>query len=161
MKPGADTIKKVAAVVVILSLIITVVVYAKHEVATGERRDALTEARYGYKVEQRYFVSRVYVSIWNTDGVSLDYVLNSCVLDKIIEQRWLAQDRAVLLNLQVKSSDSAPTVSPVRIVYDFQKGAIYINSPLTFGRVWNRANPVDKNWLSDEEFQAVLSGLAN
>lgn len=161
MRPRINTIRKVAAVVVILSLILTVVVYAKREVADGERRDALTEARYGYKVEQGYFVSRVYLSIWNTLGVSLNYVLNSCVVEKVIEQRWLAQDRAIFLNLQVKSSDSAPTVSHVRIVYDFHKGAIYINSPLTFGRVWNQATPVDKNWMSDEEFQAVLSGLGN
>lgn len=124
-----------------------------------ERRDPLTEARYGYEVEQNYFIDKVHLSIWNSQGVNLGYELTPFRVEKVSERRWLAQDRAVYLNLQLRVSDSAPSTVFAQIIYDFQKGAVYIRSPLTFGRTWNGNDPVSKNWMSEDEFRSVLSSL--
>jgi len=68
----------------------------------------------------------------------------------------LATDRAVYLNLRFKpKSDPAAPGDHVRLVYDFERGALNLASTLPLWRLPERG----KNWMTDDEFDRLLISL--
>lgn len=155
-----NTKKSLLAIAITLTATITIVWFAKYVVITGEKEDKLTNAHYGYKIEQNFFLNRMILTIWNSAGVTISYDLHSMTIDEVEESRWLSNGRGVYLNLRIKYHNSSPSVSPAKIAYDFQRGELYLTSPIAFGRVFNESNPVNKNWMTESEFQEALSRLS-
>ena len=136
--------------------------YAKYTVASGEKRDGFAGVTYGYRIEQYYIRNSMRLTIYEKRGVSYEmeavYDLPALTVDNVVEQRWLKNDAAIYLNLQIRYHDSLVSLHPARLVYDFHRGEMYTSSGLTLWRVWNEKNK-SEDWMSDAEFDGVLSRL--
>ncbi len=136
---------------------------AKYTVTAGERREEFSSVTYGYRIEQYYFWNSMTLTLWNRRGVNygmnLVYDLPSLTVDKVVEERWINHEAAIYLNLQIKYHDSAVSVNPARIIYDFQRGEMHTASGFTLWRIWNEQNKTEE-WMSDSEFDVVLLRLS-
>jgi len=93
--------------------------------------------------------------------MQLEYDLPGMLVERVSEDRWLAGDRAIYLNFRLRRADDpAAAGAPLRLLYDFQRGELYINSPLQLWRApdYQGGNP-GRNWLTDGEFQSVLTSI--
>jgi hypothetical protein len=137
--------------------------YARYTVASGEKRDDFAGVTYGYRIEHYYVWKSMRLTIWEKCGVShgMQSVndLPALTVDEVVEQRWLKNDAAIYLNLQIKYHDSLVSAHPARVIYDFHRGEMHTSSSFTLWRVWNKKNK-SEGWMSDAEFDAILSRLS-
>jgi hypothetical protein len=124
---------------------------ARETFATSERRDEFGE-NIGYNIEQYRFRNRVLLDFKAGTRSSLKGDLSPLRIDRIAEQRWLSNGRAIYLNLLVKP-DSRTTPSPARMIYDFQRGEMFVASPISMWRTPSSGN----RWMSEAEFDGVLA----
>ena len=111
---------------------------------------------WGYRLEQYRFVNRTTLTLWGTWGLNLRYDLPVMSIERVHQDRWLATDRAIYLNLRFKPKlDPAATGDRVRLVYDFERGALNVASTLPLWRLPERG----KNWMTDDEFDRLLISL--
>lgn len=82
------------------------------------------------------------------------YDLPALTVDKVVEQRWLKNDAAIYLDLQIKYHDSLISVHPAKVIYDFHRGEVHTYSQFTLWRLWNEKNKAE-DWMSDPEFDSV------
>lgn len=141
-----------------LTLAVGIGLMTQHVVLADERREESTGVRYGFRIEQKYFISKTTLKFWTSRGLNLNYELYPYTVEDV-SSRWLANNRAIYLDLRLKYHDSVPAVSPVKVIYDFQRGAVYINSPMSFGRVWDPGDRIERNWMTDDDFESELSRL--
>ncbi|MFN0085004.1 MAG: hypothetical protein ACKVX9_06420 [Blastocatellia bacterium] len=125
--------------------------------STGTRQDQF-QAAIGFTVEQHHYrgISRVTFD----DGGDGQIVCNlsPMKIDKVLEQRWLANGRAIYLHLQMQSpealgADGNPEARPARMIYDYHRGELYVVSPL---HLWRTASS-ESHWMNDEEFNGLLA----
>ena len=150
-----------AAVVAVLALatVLLVRVLAHSTVAFGEKCGAGN--CWGYHLEQYRVSTQAVLTINGSWGMQLQYELPRMLVESVSEDRWLAGDRAIYLNLRVKPvDDPAAAGTPLRVIYDFQRGQLYISCPLQLWRApdYQNRDPA-RNWLTDAEFQSVLTRL--
>ncbi len=124
-------------------------------IASGERKT--NQADWGYAVDQYRFRNRMRLNLWSdsslfssSSNATLD--LSNVSVNKITEERWLADSRAVYLNMLVTVDGKE---QPAKVIYDFQRGEMHTSSPVDLWRVPNQPNQNVK--LTDDEFQAVLN----
>ena len=136
---------------------------ATYTVASGEKYDSFSYSSYGYQIEKYYCWDTMKLSFWYKRGLSnqmnTTYNLPQLTVDQIIGQRWIKNDQAIYLNLQIKYHDSAVSVHPAKIIYDFHRGEIHTSSDLTLWRNWNSENKPD-DWMSEKKFDDVLNRLS-
>lgn len=113
---------------------------------------------WGYRLDQSRFIARTRLSFWNSSGLNLSYDLPSGVIVPVNRDRWLDNGRAVYLNFRIqKTAGSKDLGDHVRIVYDFQRGAMYVSSPLPLWRnVDPRSPDSGHNWLTDSQLDIIL-----
>ncbi|MET0752143.1 MAG: hypothetical protein ABWZ66_02170 [Pyrinomonadaceae bacterium] len=135
---------------------------AAYTVASGEKYDDFSDVSYGYQIEKYYCWNSMKLSFWNKRGLSnqmnTTYNLPQLTVYQIVEQRWIKNDQAIYLNLQIKYHDSAVSVHPAKIIYDFHRGEIHTSSDFTLWRNWNPKNKTG-DWMSEKEFEDVLNRL--
>ncbi len=116
---------------------------------------------WGYSLYEYDFLNKAQLRFWGNWGLDIRYDLPNMNIEKETDDRWLS-DRAIYLNLlfRPKNDSSAPGVR-VRILYDFQRGELYLNSPLQLWRApeYRRSNP-GQNWMTDSQFEAELSAVS-
>ncbi len=124
-------------------------------IASGER--ITKQADWGYAVDQYRFRNRMRLNLWSdsslfssSSNATLD--LSNVSVNQITEERWLADSRAIYLNMLVTVDGKE---QPAKVIYDFQRGEMQTTSPADLWRVPNEPNKNVK--LSDGEFQAVLN----
>jgi hypothetical protein len=144
--------------IVSLMLAVGIGLIAQRVILATEQSEGSTGVKYGFSIEEKYFVSKTTVKIWTSRGLNLKYELYPYTVESV-SSRWLANNRAIYLDLRLKYHDSVPSVGTVKVIYDFQRGEIYINSPMSFGRIWDTSDRIERNWLSDEDFEMQLSRL--
>ena len=116
---------------------------------------------WGYRLEQYRLSKQTVVTITGTWGMQLEYELPKMLVERANEDRWLANDRAVYLNLRLKPlNDPNARAAPLQLLYDFQRGEMYVTSPLQLWRApdYQSGNP-GRNWLTEAEFQSVLTRI--
>lgn len=86
------------------------------------------------------------------------YDFGSLTVEKVVEERWLKNDLAIYLNLEIKYHDSVVSVHPARLIYDFHRGEMHTASGFTLWRIWNEKNR-SEDWMTDDEFNAILNRL--
>ena len=161
MTPLIRTVLWTAAVVAVLALgaVLVIRVLAHSTVAFGQKCAAGN--CWGYRLEQYRFSNQAVLTITGSWGMQLEYELPKMMVETVSEDRWLAVDRAIYLNFRVKPVDD-PTAAgtPLRLLYDFQRGQLYINSTLQLWRApdYQNGDPA-RNWLTDAEFQSVLTRI--
>jgi hypothetical protein len=142
-----------------LAAVFLILVLAHSTVAFGEKCGAGN--CWGYRLEQYRFSNQVVLTITGSWGMQLEYALPKMLFERASEDRWLAGDRAIYLNFRLKPlDDPGATGAPLRLLYDFQRGELYINSPLQLWRAqdYQSGNPA-RNWLTEAEFQSVLTRI--
>jgi hypothetical protein len=141
-----------------LFLVLVVLIWnARFTVASDQRTDDLGYYSYGYKIEQ-YYVRKAYkLTFWSTRGMEFVHYNGPMTIEGV-EQRWLKNDAAVYLNLQIKYHDSVVSSHPARIIFDFHRGEIYCNSGFTLWRNFDKRHD-SKDWMSEQQFDEVLSKL--
>src|SRR5581483_9782863 len=83
-------------VVIVAAAALALVNLAREGISVGQRcagRDC-----WGYSLEQYDFIDRTRLRIWGSWGLDISYELPTMNIEKVSEDRWLA-DRAVYLNL--------------------------------------------------------------
>jgi hypothetical protein len=109
---------------------------------------------WGYQLDQYRFSKRTRLTISGSWGLHLEYELPRMQMERANDDRWLEDDRAVYLNFRLKPfNDPAAAGAPVKLVYDFQRGELYVTSPLQLWRLPGR------RWLTEPEFQKVVNGM--
>jgi hypothetical protein len=135
----------------------------KYTVTSGKKHDSFSGVSYGYQIEQYYFWNSTRITIWNRRGLSYGmeavYDFPSLTVEKVIEERWLKNDLAIYLNLEIKYHDSLVSVHPARMIYDFHRGEMHTSSGFTLWRIWNEKNK-SEDWMTETEFDAILNGLS-
>ena len=116
---------------------------------------------WGYRLEQYSYSKQTVLTITGTWGMQLEYDLPKLQVERANEDRWLAGDRAVYLNLRLRpfNNPTAPA-TPLQLLYDFQRGQLYATCPLQLWRApdFQSANPA-RNWLTEAEFQNALARI--
>jgi hypothetical protein len=113
---------------------------------------------WGYQLEQYAVSKRTMLTITGSWGLHLRYEFPRMLVERANDDRWLAGDRAIYLNLRIKPfSNQDADGTHLQILYDFQRGELYLACPLQLWRArdYQTGNP-GKNWLTDDEFQSVV-----
>ena len=116
---------------------------------------------WGYQIKQYQITKRTVLIINATWGLHLEYELPRMLLERANEDRWLAADRALYLNFRLKPQDDPnATGSHLQVLYDFQRGEMYVSSPFQLwrGADYQSGDP-GRNWLTEEDFQAVVQHI--
>lgn len=141
-----------------LSLVSVVVVWnARFTVASDQRSDDFGRYSYGYRIEKYYVRNTFRLTFWSTRGMEFVHKQGQMTIEAV-EQRWLKNDAAIYLNLQIKYHDSVVSTGPARIIFDFHRGEIHTSSHYTLWRNFDNAHK-GEDWMSDTEFDEVLSKL--
>ena len=115
---------------------------------------------WGYQLDQYSFSKRTVLTIVGSWGLRIRYELPKMQVERVNEDRWLATDRALYLNLRCKPFGDAGAGTPVRLIYDFQRGELYVSSALQLWRLPDsQGGDPKKNWLTQAEFQEVLTRI--
>lgn len=131
---------------------------ARFTVAAGEKSDDLGYFHYGYKIEQTYLRNSFRLTFWSSRGMEFVHNQGQVTVEEVVDQRWLKDDAAIYLNLRLKYHDSVISEDPARIIFDFHRGEIYVSSGYTLWRNFDERHE-GEDWMSDVEFDAVLSRL--
>jgi hypothetical protein len=132
---------------------------ARNTIAFGQKCAAAN--CWAYQLDQYRLTNATILTISGTWGLHIEYDLPRMKVERVNEDRWLATDRAVHLNLSFKPlNDPAAPGAPVQLLYDFQRGELYVTSPLQLWRAPdNQSGNPAKNWLTETEFQSVLTRI--
>lgn len=136
---------------------------ATYTVASGERKDGFSKVSYGYQIEKYYCCDSMKLSFWSKRGffteTNITYNLSKLTVEKVVEQRWIKNNQAIYLNLQIEYHDSAVSIRPAKIIYDFHRGEIHTSSSYTLWRNRNPKNGTD-GWMNEKEFEDVFNRLS-
>lgn len=132
-------------------------------VTSGKKFDSFSGVSYGYQVEQYYFWNCTRLTIWNRRGLFYQiYAVHdfpSLTVENVVEERWVKNDLAIYLNLEIRYHDSIESVHPFRMIYDFHRGEMHTSSEFTLWRIWNENNKTE-DWMTEGEFDAILNRLS-
>lgn len=142
----------------LFGIVALLVWHARFTIASGEKRDDFGYFSYGYKIEQYYFRNSSRLTIWSSRGMEFVSELSQLTVDEVVEQRWLKNDAAIYLSLQIRYHESLVSIRQARIIFDFHRGEIYTTSGFTLWRNFDNRHK-SEDWMSDAEFDAVLSRL--
>ena len=149
-----------AGLVVVLGVTLVCLFYmVRQTVAYGQRCGG--GACWGYRLDRYEFRRMSRLTFFSDQGLHIDYTLPDMTIEKVSDDQWLSADRAIYLNLLLKPpDDSAAPGTRVRILYDYQTGMLYLNSPMALWRVPDyRSGDPARNWTSTETFDAMVSAM--
>lgn len=166
LKPNPRTTRTILKIFLVALAIFVgtmlIVWNAKYTVISEEKHDDFSQISYGYQIEQYYFSKSSRVSFWTRHGRRnrsyLVYETPSVTVSKVIEERWINNNLAIYLNIEFTYHDSIRSISPTKIIYDFQRGEMHTFSNLTLFRIWNGIGSGDK-WMNEHEFESILNRL--
>jgi hypothetical protein len=148
-----------AAVFAILSIAAVLLLYRFSQDAIGFSQKCAGGFCWGYQLEQQSFSKQTVLRFTGTWGLDIHYALPKMQLERVNEDRWLANDRAIYLNFRLKPLNNlSASGEHVQVLYDFQRGELYVASqlPLWRGQDFQSGGNSSKNWLTDEEFQQIV-----
>jgi hypothetical protein len=152
----------IAAAFAILSVVAVLLVYRFSQDAIGFGQKCAGGFCWGYQLEQQKFSKQSVLRFTGSWGLDLHYELPRMQFERVNEDRWLANDRAIYMNFRLKPlNNSAADGEHVQVLYDFQRGELYVASALPLWRAQDfqgGGNPA-KNWLTDEEFQQIVKRI--
>lgn len=93
-------------------------------VAAGEKPNGPYYS-FGYSVGKHRWHRGFRVKIWADSRVQFMLNIAGEELVRVKTQRWLAHDRAILLEFDCVHSDSMPTSHELAMVYDFERGELH------------------------------------
>jgi hypothetical protein len=152
----------IAAACAILSVLAVLLVYRFSQDAIGFSQKCAGGVCWGYQLEQQQFSKQTVLRFMGSWGLDIRYLLPKMQLERVNEDRWLANDRAIYLNFRLKPlNNPSADGEHVQILYDFQRGELNVTSalPLWRGQDFQAGGNASRNWLTDEEFQQIVKRL--
>lgn len=131
---------------------------ARFTVASGTMWDDLGYFSYHYSIQQTYFRNSFRLRLWTSRGMEFTHEELQLTVEEVLDQRWINNGAAIYLNLRVKSHESMPSESSIKVIFDFHRGEIYTNSRYTLWRNFDKRHD-SKDWMSEAEFDAILQRL--
>ena len=162
MTPFIRRVLWVAAAFAILTVVAALLIVRVSQDAIGFSQKCAGGFCWGYQLEQHKFSKQMTLRFTGSWGLDLGYPLPKAQFERVNEDRWLANDRAIYLNFRLRPlNNPSADGDHVQVLYDFQRGELYVASPLPLWRAQDflgGGNP-SKNWLTDEEFQQVVKRI--
>ncbi len=126
-------------------------------ISTGSRKDQFG-AGIGYTLEQHSYRERSRLIFDDGGDGEIVCELSPMKIDRLVEERWLANGRAIYLHLLFKSpealgADGKSEARLAKVIYDFHRGELYLTSPL---HLWRTASS-ESHWMNEEEFAGLLA----
>ena len=146
-------------IVVLAATVVSLFYLVRDTVGYGQRCGG--GACWGYRLDRYEFRRMSRLSFWSDQGLHIGFALPDMTIEKLSEDQWLGGDRAIYLNLLLKPpEDTSASGTRVRILYDFQTGLLYVDSPLALWRIpdYRSGNPA-KNWISTAQFDSVIAEI--
>lgn len=154
--------RRTLARAVLLGIMIAAVLFGVYylrtnTIATGSRKDQF-ETSVGYTIEQNSYRARSRLVFDDGGDGQVVCDLSPMKIDRLVEERWLANGRAIYLHVLFKSpealgADGQPEARPAKMIYDFHRGEMYLTSPL---HLW-RTGSSESHWMNEEEFAGALA----
>lgn len=161
---GRATRKTLVALIIIgaivLATLLALYYWRTTTISKGNRQDGAQSA-VGYRVEQYNYRDRARLIFEDGGDGQVKCDLAPMQISKLLEERWLASGRAVYLHLEMKSpevvgGDGQPEAKGAKVLYDFQRGELYVTSQL---HLWRTAAS-EGRWMTEEEFAGMLARFA-
>ncbi len=116
---------------------------------------------WGYELSEQVVSGQVTLRFWGSWGLDWDYVFPPGVVERASDNRWLATDRAIVIDLRWRTSKQGDAeAAPVRVLYDFQRGTANVWSPLPLWRMGDyRGDRADSNWMDETQFRAATGNI--
>jgi len=152
----------IAAVFAILIVLAVLLFYRFSRDAIGFSQKCDGGFCWGYQLEQQSFSKQMVLRFTGSWGLDIHYTLPKMQLERVNGDRWLANDRAIYLNFRLKPFNNLSADGEhVQILYDFQRGELYVASQLQLwrGQDFQSRGNLGKNWLTDEEFQRIVQRI--
>lgn len=145
---------------IVLATLLTLYYQRTATISKGTRQDQY-QAAVGYTVEQYRYRDRARLIFDDGGDGQVKCDLSPMQIDKLLEERWLANGRAVYLHLLFKSpevlgADGQQEPKGAKVLYDFQRGELYVTSQL---HLWRTAAS-EGRWMTEEEFAGMLARFA-
>lgn len=132
-------------------------------IAADEKTDKERLTSWGYRLQRYKFRDRDKLEIWHNQHSEMRFTYEGPALWKtpeVIEQRWLASDSAIYSNLALGLDNSLPqSRTRTRVIYDFDRGEIYLFSPYWVWRRHPNFQGSRECWMTEAEFDEVLKKL--
>jgi hypothetical protein len=143
--------------IIVASGVLSAYFLRTNTIAAGSRKDQF-EAGIGFTVEQHSYRNRSRLIFDDGGDGQVICDLSPMKIDRLVEQRWLANGRALYLHLLLKSpealgADGQPEARLAKVIYDYHRGELYLTSPL---HLW-RTGSSESHWMNEEEFAGVLA----
>lgn len=123
-------------------------------------RKATNGISYGYELQSYRFRHRIYLHIWNSAGMSLDYDLPGYYQIQIDETRWLGNDGAIYLRGAILQRDGLiDKHARLGLLYDFRTGEFLLSCALPLGRLDSDSSAAA--WVTDEQMEIALREKSN
>ncbi len=134
-------------------------VYAKRDIDFAEKCAA--GQCWGYELSQQVVTDDITMRFWGSWGLEVRYRVPAGRIEKAADNRWLAVDRAILIDLRWRPAGK-PEAEPmaIHVIYDFQKGDASLWSPMPLWRMGDyRSDKPDRNWMDETQFRAVKGSI--
>ncbi|MBL8231404.1 MAG: hypothetical protein JNL98_23115 [Bryobacterales bacterium] len=112
---------------------------------------------FGYFVEKyRWRTEGFRVTLWAGDSLKMVFDIPDLELTRVKTQRWLARDRAVLIELDCIYHDSIDSSGELALLYDFERGELH-----SLGGAWSVWPPdhAESRSATKEEFYEIVARL--
>jgi hypothetical protein len=116
---------------------------------------------WGYELLQQVVGDEITMRFWGTWGLELRYRVPPGRIERAADNRWLAVDRAILIDLRWRPVDK-PDAKPlaIHVIYDFQRGEASVWSPMPLWRMGDyRSDKPEKNWMDETQFGALKGSI--
>ncbi|MEO5926350.1 MAG: hypothetical protein ABIR70_21185 [Bryobacteraceae bacterium] len=133
-----------------------------YTVASGEKTYSHgVNTRFGYTVK-RYLgrTSGFNIEIWADPSLRMSFDVGAFELTRVKTQRWLAHDRAVLLEFDYIYHDSGDNPGELALLYDFEHGELHSFGHGSAWFVWPPEHQ-DRRQLSRTEFDQLVMRLSS
>ena len=113
--------------------------------------------QFGYSIgKYRWQTNGFEVNIWGGSTLEIRLAVPYFELIRVREQRWLAQDRVVLLRFDYVYHDSVDTSGEMGVLYDFERGELH-----SYGGAWHVWTPEERRdrYMSKEQFETLVHQL--
>jgi hypothetical protein len=149
----------VGVLVILLSAVALVLAFSTQDIDYAEKCSG--GKCWGYELSRHRITGKVSLRFWGTWGLKIVYDLPPGEVELASNDRWLAADRAILVNLRLTPAGGLPADAPqIHILYDFQRGTLALQSRLPLWRSSDyRSGRPDRNWLTEEQFRSMVDAI--
>lgn len=115
---------------------------------------------FGYSVQKhRWRRNGLRINLWAGSSLTMTFDVPGLELARVKTQRWLAKDRAILIELDYVYHDSIESRGELALLYDFERGELHSFGSPSAWFVWEPESMPSRK-ATREEFDEVVAKLS-